>query len=79
MPNRTYRVRVLFPETPERKKHVESQAHGFALQALTADAAAREARARIIANGFVVRSLSHSPGDVIYVSAINPKQMPVRP
>lgn len=77
MPNRTFRVRVLFPETPERKKYVESPAHGFTLQARAFDAAASEARARAVANGLVVRSVSHSPGDVLVMLALNPATMQV--
>lgn len=75
MPNRTYRVRVLFPETPERKKYVESAAHGFMLSSRTHDAASAEARARVVANGLVVRSVAHSPNDMIVVHAHDPKTM----
>lgn len=84
MPNRTFRVRVLFPEAPERKtvpptpeRYVESPAHGFTLQARTFDAAATESRARAVANGLVVRSVSHSPGDVLVMLARDPKTMRV--
>lgn len=75
MPNRTYRVRVLFPETPERKKYTESFAHGFTIQARTHDVAAIEARARVMANGFIVRSVAHSPENVLVVHAHDPKTM----
>ncbi len=66
--NRTHRVTVLFPETPQRLKYVESPAHGFTVKARTFDAAAELARARVEANGIKVRFVSHSPGHKITIT-----------
>lgn len=68
----TYRVRVLLPETPQRAKYVESIALGFTLSARTVDAASTMVRARLVANGLTVRSVSHSPGNVIVALAHAP-------
>ena len=78
MTTRTFRVRVYFPETPKREKYVESNAHGFTIATRTNIAAAREARARVTANGFGIRSVSHSPNDTINVYAEPLKPSPTR-
>lgn len=66
----TYRVKVLLPETPKQEKFVEAKRYGFTLEARTCDAAAKAAKARLAANGVRVRGLSHSPGNVITVTAV---------
>lgn len=78
MSHSTHRVRVQLPETPQELRFVESQRHGFTLEARTHDQARRIARERLEKNGLVVRSITQGPDNVINVLARDPKAGQVR-